>query len=126
MSVIRLTTCENAIEANLMKGNLENEGIKSFITNENFSALMPNYNNILGAGVQIMIEESDYQKAVEIIGINQKELICPNCHSKNITYRLGEKRMKKIVVVLISLFLWIPFNNINRNYYCKDCETTFK
>lgn len=126
MSVIRLTTCENSIEANLMKGNLENEGINSFITNENFSALMPNYNNILGAGVQIMIEDSDYEKAVEIIGICQKEVVCPNCQSKNITYRLGENKMKKMIIILISLFSGMPFNNINRNYYCKDCKTSFK
>ena len=45
-----LITCNNAIEANLIKGRLEVEGVQSFTTSENISNLIPMYNNMLGGG----------------------------------------------------------------------------
>ncbi len=119
-------TCESAIEANIIKGRLENEGIFCFVANENFSNLMPNYNRVLDSGAQIIINQADYQKASELLKLNiEKEIICPNCQSKNINISLGKHWLKKIFFILISLFSSVPFNNINNIYYCKDCKTEF-
>ena len=63
MATIRLTTCDNAVEANMIKNLLTNEGITCFLTNENFTSLMPNYTGMMGAGIQIMIDEKDAEKA---------------------------------------------------------------
>ncbi len=120
-------TFESPIEANIVKGRLENEGIPCFVTNENFSNLMPHYNRILDSGVQLMIRQTDYQKAVEILELNkEKELLCPNCNSKNVGISLGKNWFKKIVVIFVSLLSVIPFNNISGNYLCKDCKSEFK
>lgn len=51
MNTIRLTTCNDSFEANLIKDKLENEGIECFLTNENFTSLFPIYNGILGSGI---------------------------------------------------------------------------
>lgn len=128
MAIIRLTTCTSAIEANLLKNLLENEGIECFLTNENFSTLMPGYTGMLGSGVQIMIDENDKEKSLEIIGQKQnKDVIkCPKCGSENIGFSLGENKMKKIFLVILSIFLFIPFNNIKSTFYCKDCKNVFK
>jgi len=128
MTTINLTTCNNSFEANLMKGMLENNGIRCFLTNENFSNLMPHYNGVMGAGVQIMIEESDLEKAQELILSPSKEngIVCPNCDSSNVQFGLGTNKIKKIFVVLISLLTWIPFGNIKNIYYCQNCKTEFK
>jgi DNA-directed RNA polymerase subunit RPC12/RpoP len=126
MKSVRLLTCENPIEANIIKGRLENEGINCFLTNENFSNLMPHYNRILGAGVQIMISETDFEKAIELLEINvRKELVCPNCNSKNIKVSLGKNKAKKIFAVFLSLFSGVPFNNISSINRCADCKTEF-
>ncbi len=53
MSTVVLKTCNTPFEANLIKGMLENKDINCFLTNENFSNLMPHYNGIMGAGVQV-------------------------------------------------------------------------
>ncbi|MCZ4695821.1 DUF2007 domain-containing protein [Ancylomarina euxinus] len=126
MSIIRLMTCETAIEANLIKGRLKNEGIEVFITNENFSNLMPHYNHILNSGIQIMLHETDYDNARTLLGLNAKtELICPNCQSKNIKMGLGKNKIRKIIAIIMSLLIFTPFNNLNSVYYCKDCKSEF-
>ena len=120
-------TCESPIEANILKGRLENEGIPCFVTNENFSSLMPHFNRIFDSGAQLMIRQSDFQRAVEILELDiEKQLICPNCKSKNIKIYLGKNWFRKTLVILISLFSTVPFNNINSTYLCKDCTTEFK
>ena len=67
MKAIKLTTCGSSIEANIIKGRLNNEGIYCFITNEHFTTLMPHYNQIIGGAAQIMVNEKDYEKATEIM-----------------------------------------------------------
>ena len=126
MSIIRLMTCDNAIKANIIKGHLKNEGIEAFTTNENFTNLMPHYNRILNSGVQIMIFDTDYDKASEILKLNIKEEhICPNCQSKNIKFSLGKNKIRKIFVIIFSLLTTTPFNNLKSVYKCKDCQTEF-
>ncbi len=128
MSIISLTTCGNIIEANMAKNILENEGIECFLTNENFTTLMPHYNNMLGAGIQIMIDEKDYEKANLLIA-NQSDLKnprCPICNSNDVSFGLGMNRFKKIAVVFFSLLSFIPFNNIRNTYYCNNCKADFR
>jgi len=128
MTTIILTTCNSSFEANLMKGVLENNGIRCFLTNENFSNLMPHYNGMMGAGIQIMIDENDLVKAQELLLPPSKEngIICPNCSSTDVQFGLGTNKLEKIFVVLISLLAFIPFGNIRNSYYCRNCKTEFK
>jgi len=128
MSIISLTTCSNVIEANMTKNILENEGIACFLTSENFTTLMPHYNNMLGAGIQIMIDENDCDKARLLIDSRSdlKNLKCPVCNSDNVSFGLGMSRLKKIVVIFLSVLFFIPFNNIRNTYYCKNCKADFK
>ena len=88
MSIIRLTTCSNIIEANFIKNNLENEGIDCFLTNEIFSTLLPAYNGILSAGIQIMVEKKDFEKALKLISqpATESAIQCPVCKSTNISF----------------------------------------
>ncbi len=127
MQTIRLMTCESTIEANIIKGRLESEGIECFITNENFSNLMPNLNNIMGSGAQIIICEQDRERALEILETGTKnKLVCPGCQSSNIKMSLGHYRFKKLTVIALSLLSAIPFNNITISYICNECKTEFK
>ena len=128
MKTIILTTCNNSFEANLIKGMLENNGIKSFVLNENASSLLPHLNGIMGAGVQVMIDASDLETAKELIASQSvvKEIICPCCGSTNVKFGLGSNKLKMIFAILLSLFFWVPFGYIKNTYYCKDCKTEFK
>lgn len=128
MSIIRLTTCYNITEASMLKHLLENEGIECFLTNENFTSLMPGYNGILGAGIQIMIEDKDSEKATKLLNIqlNTEIIKCPECNSENISFGLGENRIKKVFFAILSVFVGTPLGNIRGTYYCKNCKRDFK
>jgi hypothetical protein len=128
MSIVLLTTCNTSVEANLLKGMLKNNGISCFLANENFSNLMPHYNGIMGSGVQIMIDETDKEKALGLLEEQQKDvrILCPHCNSANVTYGLGKRKIGKYVAILLSLFLMIPFGNLRNTFYCRDCKTEFK
>lgn len=128
MKTAKLITCDNSIKANLIKNRLENEGIHAFLINENFTSLMPNFYGMLGAGVQVVVNRKDYEKSLIVIQDElkpKKEIICPNCHSKNIEINLGTKRWNKFVIMLLSILAFLPFNNIKTNYHCKDCGNDF-
>jgi len=127
MAIVRLITCNNSVEANMLKSLLENEGIECFLTNENFTTLMPGYNGMLGSGIQIMIDETNSDRAIELISKQNTEKIeCPTCGSEDIVFGLGGNKFRKIVVVILSSLFAIPFNNIRNTYYCKNCKTEFK
>jgi len=128
MSIIRLTTCYTIIEANMLKSMLVNEEIESFLTNENFTTLMPGYNGMLGAGIQVMIEDTDYEKAVKLMQSheNSEVIKCPDCNSENISFGLGKNRIRKIIIAILSAFIATPLGNINSTYYCNDCGNDFK
>ncbi|HPT13521.1 MAG TPA: DUF2007 domain-containing protein [Bacteroidales bacterium] len=128
MATVILMTCNTIAEAHLVKGMLENHGISSFINNENFSNLMPQFNGMMGAGVQVVVDEADYKQAIELAGLKSEnnELTCPECHSANIGFGLGTRKAGKIMTIFFSLLSGTPFGNIRNNYYCKDCGAEFK
>lgn len=63
MKTVILATCANSVDAHLLQGLLENEGIKSVIESEIISTMLPD--NAIG-GVPILVFEKDYIKAREI------------------------------------------------------------
>lgn len=126
MSIIRLATCYNVIEASFIKHTLENEGIDCFLTNELSSTLIPFSNGVMNAGIHVMIEETDLERASSITNKEiQETVVCPNCHSTNIKFGYAQRKELKMFGVILSLLVMIPFSNIKRNYYCKNCKTEF-
>ncbi|MBQ1198769.1 MAG: DUF2007 domain-containing protein [Bacteroidaceae bacterium] len=57
MAISRLTTCNNPMEAHLLQGRLEEEGIRSFLGGEIMSGYPPMN------GVTVFVEEEDYARA---------------------------------------------------------------
>lgn len=130
MKTVRLLTCDSLSEAYLIKGRLNNEGIDCFLTNENFTNLMPLYNNMLGSGIQVIVNENDLEKSraliKEILIPVNDEIICPHCGSKNIGLGFGHRKRLKILSILIAIFTVKPIGNLKQEYFCKDCKSDIK
>ncbi len=126
MDIIRLITCDNAVEAHLIKGKLNNEGIDCFITNENTSTLIPYMNNMMGAGVQVMIHKEDYDRARELVKDklqpDNTDIVCPYCGSHRIGLGLGNHKCMKLFIIFMALLNRIAMGNLKPMYYCKDCK----
>jgi predicted RNA-binding Zn-ribbon protein involved in translation (DUF1610 family) len=123
--MVVLTTCDNSINAHLLKNILENEGIECYIVNEYFSTLMPHFYGIFGSGVQVKVKKEDLQKAREIAQLDEEKVTCPNCGSINLELNI-EKKKDKFLVGIILLFLAAPAGNLINNFECKDCGIEFK
>lgn len=130
MRFTNLCTVDNSYEANFIREDLNEQGIQCIVTNENFTALMPHMNGILGSGIQILVAQDDLEIAKQIIEKRAKEEVavvtCPHCNSKNIKYGLGTKhRLKRIMGMVIALVIATPARHIKLTYYCNDCKTEF-
>ena len=90
MKTVKLITCNDAMKAHILQGALENEGIESILHNENFSTLYKSCVSSI-AGVDILVADDDYEKAVQVLRDNQswpEELtLCPYCGSSDIKFR---------------------------------------
>jgi hypothetical protein len=126
MNIVRLISCDTAVEAYLIKGKLNNEGIECFITNENIATLKPSYNDLLGFGVEIMINEEDLAKACELLKDkfeSEKPLsICPFCGSDRIIIGYRKNKIAMYFFIILAMLLARPLGNINAKYYCKQCK----
>ena len=62
MKTIHLATLQNSFRAYLLKDILSQEGIVSFMKNENISSVY----NIPGMEMEVLVFEDDYERAREI------------------------------------------------------------
>lgn len=127
-NIISLTTCNNTLEANMIKNLLENEGIECFLTNETTSSLTFGYLGGLASGIQIMINKEDSDIAIQVINQFrlQNKTQCPNCNSRNVVSKLGDKKFGKIILLLLVLITMVPFVSTKAVFLCKDCGSEFK
>lgn len=64
MALVRLTSCESAFQAELVKGQLADLGIDSVLQGANFNQT---YGPIAAAEVVVLVDELDYEKAAQIL-----------------------------------------------------------
>lgn len=67
MAFFNLTTCNNLIDAYMLKHMLENEGIPCFLHNEQTANLLPSQTGIYHVGVMVMIHKRDTEKALRLL-----------------------------------------------------------
>ena len=127
---IRLITCDSITEAYFIKNRLNNEGIECFLTNQNFTNLLPNYYNLIGSGIQVVVMENDYERSRELVKDKLEpenvEKVCPFCGSTDIKMGFGKHKILKIFNVLLAILMSIPIGNIRVRYYCKTCKEEIK
>lgn len=130
MRTVKLITCNDAAQAHIIQGALENEGIESVLHNENMSTLFRGYiQNI--AGVDILVADTDYEQAVSLLKENQmlpEELkYCPHCGSSNIKFVLKkEHRFRAIFATIASMLAAVPPGTNHWEYVCRECKQSFE
>lgn len=126
MKTAILTSCDNVITANLIKGNLANEGIECFFTNENYTSLYPNMNGAMGSGIQVLVDEADIERALKVINANDRSVHCPTCNSSNVTQQVKKNMLKVVGIMILSLFSSSAFGNVKQKYHCNECGVDFE
>lgn len=87
MNFILLRTYDSYITANLHLQQLEAEGIRAYLENENIATIAPYLSGAAG-GIKLLVVEEQLPRATEIINAIEEEyrksLPCPKCGSFNI------------------------------------------
>lgn len=97
MKTIKLKTCNNEIEAQMLKSMLEAEGIKCFLGNVTMSGYPPM------SGVDVHVNESDYARAAEIAKASEKPEVPTDESSK------AERTINDMLTHAVFYFVGFPF-----------------
>ena len=85
MQFIQVRSFDNYIEANLVLGMLQEEGINCHLKDENTITIDPLLSPAIG-GMKLMVYETQAQRANEILMEAEKEYVktitCPQCKTK--------------------------------------------
>ena len=129
MKTVRLITCDDSFQANLIKGALENEGIAAILHNEHASDVMRGYIREAST-VDVFIDERDSERALRLLERNQmipeRLNCCPCCHSDQIVFVLKKKhRVRAVLAGLLALLAASSPGTEHWEYVCKQCGAHF-
>ena len=123
-------TCDDAFQAHLVQGALENEGIPSVLHNENTSNILRGLTPSRSGG-DVLVYADDFDRAMKVLERNQMvpEYLkyCPCCHSPQI--RLGRKKghgLRAFFAALFSLLAVAPPGTAHWEYVCRHCGARFE
>jgi DNA-directed RNA polymerase subunit RPC12/RpoP len=122
-------TCDDDMQAHIIKGALANAGIDSMLQNENMSTLLRGViQNV--SGVDILVFESDYDAAKQLLEesgmIPEQQKYCPYCGSDDIRLVLRKgKGIRAFFAAIFSLLAVAPPGTNHWEYLCKHCGQRF-
>ncbi len=113
-------------EADLLCMKLAENGIETFVPDQNTASLQPLFSNAMG-GVRIQINENDLARAREVLKdelpqINRGVFECPNCRSDSVEYEKRSRRFAFLCLLLIG----IPLLFFRRECRCNACGYKWK
>ncbi len=108
-------------EADLVKSQLEAEGIEAFVPDAGAASALPLHAQALG-GLRVQVRPGDLDQAREILALDAEaeradDPDCPSCGSSEIRY----DRLAPWAAFLAVLFLGVPLLFRRRTLTCQAC-----
>jgi DNA-directed RNA polymerase subunit RPC12/RpoP len=128
MERITVKTFDTSVDAHLFRIELENEGIESFIYDEETITMDPLLSNAIG-GIKVKINVKDIERTKEFLAKREEENNppCPNCGSKRIMTNFRSFKSTSGIISAIAAFLFTifppMFKTVNK---CLDCNHEFE
>ncbi len=119
-------------EAQIIKGRLEADGIKVFLSDNITIDTDPLVSNAIG-GVKLKVLSNQFEEAKRILDSIEKYSVddegkvinCPNCNSNQIELFSTIKNLKSLFWFIFGvLFSSLPFYTKHK-YRCEVCKTEF-
>lgn len=128
MNLIPVRSFDNYIEANILLGKLQNEGIPCFLRDEFTVTIDPILTNALG-GIKLEVPEDHIwqaRKLLEQFDRERKEqLVCPSCGSHEVEYISNPAKSGNWISNIIS-YLFSGYSvSIKKTYHCFHCGKDF-
>lgn len=114
-------TCRDAIQADVICGRLETEGIHCIITQRSDISYLSTY--LEPYSTYIQVEDGMYDAALCVLGMEAGErVMCPLCHGSD-THETGSPHGKK--EHFWQRWWRMIFHSSRRYFVCHDCHRDF-
>lgn len=135
--IVVYQTFTDPVNAHIVKGLLDDNGIESFISDENIVTVNPLYSNAVG-GVKLNVFEKDIPRVNSLLnsGITQAEtepeeksensILCPRCHSDNVAYGASVKQKFGLWNIILPILLMVYPFTMRKAYHCFNCDHEFR
>jgi hypothetical protein len=132
LKMITIKTFINPVEANIIKGRLESEGIPTLLLDENTVNTYWLYAQAIG-GIRLQVKEEDVTHALSILKEDQAKMflmnddeeadcLCPMCYSSNIGINKYSKSVFGFSWLLVGFPLLVP----DKKLHCFNCGNEWK
>ncbi|RYZ97043.1 MAG: DUF2007 domain-containing protein [Proteobacteria bacterium] len=123
---VTLKSFSTPIEAHVVRGHLESEGILCYLRDEHTIGMNWLYSNLLG-GVRLCVPAEELGRAQELLRFEAEPsrpagLACPHCGSTHVND--ADKRRRWSMFSLLALNLPLPFRKLR--YQCETCGHQFR
>jgi predicted RNA-binding Zn-ribbon protein involved in translation (DUF1610 family) len=129
MNFIIAQVYSNYIDANIIMGRLEEEGINCWLKDENTVTIDPILTNAVG-GIKLMVAEPQAERAFELLREFRKQqqsvLSCPRCGSANIEFVTTPRKASNWIGVIIGFLFTNYALSADKVYHCFDCGFEFE
>ena len=128
MEFVTVSSFSNYIDAHIMLGRLQEEGIRCWLKDENLATLYPIWTNATG-GIKLMVASIQVNEAKNLLRLFEEEkrsrYSCPKCNSSNIELISSNRDPANWLSVILG-FLVFSYAMATRTWRCFDCSAEFK
>jgi DNA-directed RNA polymerase subunit RPC12/RpoP len=129
MDFVPVAVYYNYIDANIVLGRLQEDGIDCWLKDDNIVTIDPILTNAVG-GIKLMVPAGDAMKALQILRDINKEikakLSCPKCSSHNVEYVSTPRKVSNWISVLTFGLFASYAPAVQKVYHCFDCGNEFE
>jgi len=129
MNFIIAQVFTNYIDANIIMGRLQEEGINCWLKDENTVTIDPILTNAVG-GIKLMVPESQAERTFELLREfrSETELIlkCPRCGSPNVQSVTTPRKASNWIGVIFGFLSMTLALSGDKVYHCFTCGFEFE
>ena len=128
MDFIFVQSFANYIDANIVLGKLQIEGINCWLKDEHLVSTIPLLTNATG-GIKLMVADDQLEEAKSLLAEfeneRRKNFSCPTCGSSDIEFVSSPREPANWLSVALG-FLFFDFAMPVKTWHCFKCGAEFK
>lgn len=129
MEFVILQSFTNYMDAHILKGRMEQEGIRCWLKDENTVTIDPILTNAVG-GIKLMVPSHDYKRAYalwqDFMTQKREAYACPKCGSHNIEFVSSPRKLSNWIGAIAGTFFGDLAIGVNKTWRCFECEAEFE
>lgn len=129
MNFVVIQVFNNYIEANIMMGRLQEEGIKCWLKDEITVTVDPILTNAIG-GIKLMVPDSQAERAFALLKEYRSEIEavirCSRCGSGNVEFVTTPRKASNWVGAIFGFLFTSYALSADKVYHCFECGFEFE